>query len=76
MKIKMGEVLKLHNFLFSELSCCVTSIYAAWHIGIASSSNFVASSSVGGGVCHTLYSGDSISKMARQILHVYVSGHR
>ena len=42
--------------------CCVTSIYAAWHIGIASSSNFVASS-----VVVTLCIPDSISKMACQI---------
>ena len=41
---------------------CVTRIYAEWHIGIASSSNFMASS-----VVVTLCILDSISKMACQI---------
>ena len=43
---------------------CVTSIYAEWHIGIALSSNFVASAS---SVVVTLCIPDSISKMACQI---------
>ena len=43
---------------------CVTSIYAEWHIGITSSSNFVASlASVVVTICFL----DSISKMACQI---------
>ena len=58
---------------------CVASIYAAWHIGIASSSNFVASSVGGGVICHrhTLYSGrylkNGLSDLI-QIWHVDVSG--
>ena len=56
----------------------VTSIYAAWYIGIASSSNFVASSSIG--VCrrHTFYSGqylkNGLSDLIIQIWHVDVTG--
>ena len=61
-------------------SFCVTSIYAAWHIGIASSSKFVASaSSVGVGVCrrHTLYSGQYLKNGLSdliQIWHMDVTG--
>ena len=63
-------------------SVCVTSIYAAAHIGIALSSHFVASalSSVGGGVIvcrhHTLYFGqylrNGLSNLI-QIWHVHVT---
>ena len=48
----------------------VTRIYAAWHIGIASSSNFVASASLS---VVTLCIPDSISKMACH-WHVDVTG--
>ena len=53
---------------------CVTSIYAAWHIGIALSSSFV-----GGAVCrrHTLYSGQYLKNGLSdliQIWHVDVTG--
>ena len=34
------------SFFYYFIPFCVTSIYAEWHIAIASSSNFVASSSV------------------------------
>ena len=68
--------------LFCLLSpFCVTSIYAAWHIGIASSSKFVVSSSVGGGVVvcrrHTLYSGQYLKNGLSdliQIWHMDVTG--
>ena len=49
---------------WSCLNFCVTSIHAAWQIGIASSSNFVASAA---SVVITLCISDSISKMACQI---------
>ena len=62
---------------------CVTSIYAVWHIGIASSSHFVVSSSVVVVVgiviyrCHTLYSRQYLKNGLSdliQILHVDVTG--
>ena len=63
---------------------CFTSIYAAWHVGIASPSYVVASASSsfvgGGGVvchCHTLYSGQYLKNDLSdliQILHVDVTG--
>ena len=55
--------LEAGGFFSSIIHFCVTSIYAAWHIGIASSSKFVASAAssvvVGVVVCrhHTFYSG-------------------
>ena len=68
------------NILSPDISnsFCVTSINAAWHIGIASSSNFVASASVIG-ICrrHTLYSGQYLKNGLSdliQIWHVDVTG--
>ena len=57
-----------------EKPFCVTSIYASWHIGIASSSNFVASvlSSVGG-VClrHTSYSGQYLKNGLSDLIQIW-----
>ena len=54
---------------------CVTSIYAAWHIGIALSSNCVAAAgSVGGsGVCHchTLYSGEYLKNGLSDLIRIW-----
>ena len=66
------------GLLKQECSFCITSIYAVWHIGIASSPHFVASS-VGGAVCrrHTLYSGQYLKNGLSdliQIWHVDVTG--
>ena len=52
---------------------CVTSIYAVWHIGIASSSHFVASAGASPSVIATLCIPDSISKMACQIFLNFIS---
>ena len=50
---------------------CVTSIYAVWHIGIASSSHFVASSV--GGVCrrHTFYSGQYLKNALSDVIPIW-----
>ena len=78
MLIPLTTILQLINFTASYF--CVTSIYAVWHIGIASLSNFVASaSSVGGVVCrrHTFYSGQYLKNglsVLIQIWHVDVTG--
>ena len=61
------------------MAYCVTSIYAAWHIGIASSSKFVASASSVVVVCrlHTLYSGQYLKNGLSdliQIWHMDVTG--
>ena len=56
------------------IAFCVTSIYAAWHIGIASSSHFVTSASVfcGGGVCrHTLYSGQYLKNGLLDLIQIW-----
>ena len=55
-------------------SFCITSIHSAWHIGIASSSHFVASSVSGGGiVCHrhTLYSGQYLKNCLSDLIQIW-----
>ena len=66
------------RFIYIQHTFCVASIYAAWHIRIASSSNFGASSG-SGGVCRrqTLYSGQYLKNALSdliQIWHVDVTG--
>ena len=63
--------------VYNRGTCCVTSIYAAWHIGIASSSKFVASSSSVVVCRHTLYSGQYLKNGMSdliQIWHMDVAG--
>ena len=50
---------------------CVTSFYAAWHIGIVSSSNFVASSVRG--ICrrHTLYSRQYLKNGISDLIQIW-----
>ena len=63
----------------SDAIFCVPSIYAAWHIGMALSSNFVASAFVVSvWRCPTLYSGQYLKNGLSdliQIWHVDVTGH-
>ena len=55
---------------------CVTSSYAEWHIGIALSSNFVASSVGGDSVCrrHTLYSGQYLKNGLSDLIQIWYVG--
>ena len=59
-----------------QYSFCVTSIYAAWHIGIASSSNFVASAALSSSVIvvcrrHTLYSGQYLKNGLLDLIQIW-----
>ena len=80
------NLVDIKGFSYPELKVfiyCVTSIYAAWHIGIASSSKFVASASLSSSVVvvvcrrHTLYSGQYLKNGLSdliQIWHMDVTG--
>ena len=69
----MIPMIKVLTFVTSKMDFGVTSIYATWHIGIASSSHFVASCVGGGGVCHhhTFYSRQYLKNGLSDLIQIW-----
>ena len=71
--IKIFYIFEMHSGYCPLLVYCVTSIYAVWHIGIALSSHFVASSLASSviGVCrHTFYSGKYLKNGLSDLIQI------
>ena len=63
--------LQLSPYLLELGVFCVTSIYAVWHIGIALSSNFVASASVVIFHHYPLYSGQYLKNGLSDLIQIW-----